>query len=142
MSSPSPSQSQPPRPISPLSPAGRHVRAWSGWLLLALLLLLVYRVDPEQSRAYPVCPTYGLFGLHCPVCGSTRALHALLHGDLAGSLRKNMLLLPGLAGLLLLCRKPQVRWQPPLLWAGVAVMILYGILRNLPFYPLNLLAPH
>ncbi|MDR3278233.1 MAG: DUF2752 domain-containing protein [Oscillospiraceae bacterium] len=36
-------------------------------------------------------------GLPCPGCGETRALIALLHGDLAGSIRFHPLLIPSMA---------------------------------------------
>jgi hypothetical protein len=37
------------------------------------------------------CPFHALTGLLCPLCGSTRALAALLRGDLLLALRCNML---------------------------------------------------
>ncbi|MFI9380160.1 DUF2752 domain-containing protein [Kutzneria sp. NPDC052558] len=55
------------------------------------------------------CWFHALTGADCPFCGGSRALGALLHGDLAGALRFNafavILLLPAaVAGLVLLAR--------------------------------------
>lgn len=115
---------------------------WLYILLVAGALLFLYLIDPKSSRCYPVCPTYRLLHVYCPVCGSTRALHALLHGDIGTSLRHNLLFLPGLVGAFFLWRKPQARWHRPLLWTAIVMMLLFGLLRNLPYYPLTLLAPH
>ena len=55
------------------------------------------------------CWFHALTGYDCPFCGGSRALGALLHGDLAGALRFNafavLLLVPAaIAGLVLLGR--------------------------------------
>jgi hypothetical protein len=39
----------------------------------------------------PTCPVYSLFHLYCPACGNTRSVYALLHGDLAESMRYNII---------------------------------------------------
>ena len=41
----------------------------------------LYAVDPSKSTLYVPCPFYALTGLYCPGCGSLRALHSLLHGE-------------------------------------------------------------
>ena len=64
-------------------------------LRAALLLVVVstgatflYVIDPEETRLIPACPFLSLTGLLCPGCGSARALHALLHGELAAAVLK------------------------------------------------------
>ena len=37
----------------------------------------------------PRCPSKLITGYDCPGCGTQRALHALLHGDIAGAWRFN-----------------------------------------------------
>lgn len=37
------------------------------------------------------CPFHAITGLRCPGCGSQRALHALLHGDLSTTFKMNAL---------------------------------------------------
>jgi hypothetical protein len=62
-------------------------------------------VDPSTSSFAPPCLFTALFGVHCPGCGSLRALHALAHGDLMAALGFNaplVIALPVAALLLLL----------------------------------------
>lgn len=47
----------------------------------------------------PVCPTKALLGIDCPLCGTLRAVFALLHLDVVAALRANAV---GVAGLVLL----------------------------------------
>jgi hypothetical protein len=61
--------------------------------LAALLggLAVVYRFPPTEYSFYPRCPIYLATHWLCPGCGSTRALHALLHLDIQGALHYNAL---------------------------------------------------
>ena len=59
----------------------------------ALLMGAVYLLfDPAETEWMPKCPVHTLTGFDCPGCGTQRALHALLHGDLAATFRANALL--------------------------------------------------
>ena len=126
------------------------------WLALAFLALggtsLVYFVDPRLPGNYPPCLFLYFTGCYCPGCGTLRALHRLLHGDLSGALGYNpltMLVLPlitatGVAGLMEAVGRP-LRFNFTLshrvAWAVVVVIILFWTLRNVPIYPLTTLAP-
>ncbi len=129
--------------------------SWNRLRPLALVLLAVfaaaglvalYRVDPSHSDRYPKCAFHWLTGLHCPGCGSTRALHALLHGRLGEALQMNALLVLGIPGLALM-----VVWQRRYgighaamarLATGIALLVVaFGIVRNIPRPPFDLLAP-
>lgn len=107
--------------------------------------------DPSVPGAFPQCLFHQATGLHCPGCGSTRAVHALLHGDFGAALGMNglcVLLLPFLLVALPLQAVAWVRRTPPptmappgaaraLLW----VVLAFWLLRNLPFLPFTALAP-
>ena len=73
-------------------------------LLIALVALAIvyYRVSPTSSVFFPKCAFLMLTGLKCPGCGSQRAVHALLHADLASAFAHNALLVISLPYLALL----------------------------------------
>lgn len=114
-------------------------------------LLYVYAFDPSGAGHYPRCPFVMLTGLYCPGCGSLRALHHLTHGDLAGAVRLNVLLVFIIAWLVLhqaVARVPALgSIQPAVLKLTVTltrfapgVIVLFWVLRNLPG-PFQVLAP-
>ena len=180
-------------PIPPVLPnglpqSGRVTRLATPILVLLSLAVLssvavLFFFNPSQSSFYPACLFYQTTGLLCPGCGSLRALHQLLHGNLAAAFHFNALLISSLpilawlsirlAGrpLLPLPRRGGEGWgegvvhreashavvpsaipplihQPPRLvirpawlWFALAVVLAFGILRNLPFPQLSWLAP-
>lgn len=70
------------------------------FILAAILGTVYYAYNPMDSGFFPKCPFYVLTGWKCPGCGSQRAIHALLHGDVAGAFVQNsfmMLCIPYLA---------------------------------------------
>ena len=63
--------------------------------VIAVLLLagVVYTIfDPAETAWMPKCPVYVISGYSCPGCGTQRALHSLLNGDITGAFRANALL--------------------------------------------------
>jgi Protein of unknown function (DUF2752) len=69
------------------------LRILTGTAMAAILggLAVVFRFPPDEYSFYPRCPVYLTTHWLCPGCGSTRALHALLHLDLASALHYNAL---------------------------------------------------
>jgi hypothetical protein len=112
-------------------------------LLAALATVVLFAFDPGHYSFYPVCILHRTTGLFCPGCGSLRAVHQLLHGHLAAAFHFNALLvlsLPALAWFLIrfALRAPNhgpasVSFRPSLLWCALAVVLAFGIVRNLPF---------
>jgi hypothetical protein len=51
----------------------------------------LYLYDPSVAGRYPSCPVRWVTGLQCPGCGTLRALHGLMHGDLGRALELNPL---------------------------------------------------
>jgi hypothetical protein len=68
-------------------------RTITGVAMAAMLggMAVVYRFPPAEYSFYPRCPIYLTTHWLCPGCGSTRALHALLHLDIQGALHYNAL---------------------------------------------------
>ena len=112
----------------------------------------VWYFDPTKAGFFPVCPLYSMTGFACPGCGLTRGFHALFHGDIVKALDFNALL--PLFGLLVASafismayfafrgRKPPVNLLPPNgLWIFFVLMITFGVLRNLPWFPFTVLFP-
>jgi hypothetical protein len=68
-------------------------RTFTGMAMTGVLaaLAVIYRFPPTEYSFYPRCPIYLATHWLCPGCGSTRALHALLHLDVAGALHYNAL---------------------------------------------------
>ena len=121
-------------------------------LLVAAAAVVLRGYDPASSGIFPPCPLHYLTGLYCPGCGSLRAMHQLLHGNLRGAWAMNPLtciLLPFLTyGLASegLCRVrgrglPQVFLPAASIRVLCGVIIVFGIVRNLPMHPFDLLAP-
>ncbi len=52
--------------------------------------------DPATARFYPPCLITAIFGRECPGCGSLRAAHQLLHGNLAAAWALNKPIVVGL----------------------------------------------
>jgi len=50
---------------------------------------ILYFFPPTEHSFYPRCVFRSLTGLNCPGCGSLRAMHGLLHGNLSGAFHLN-----------------------------------------------------
>ena len=119
---------------------------------IAAALLILWKFDPASTSLFPPCPLRWLTGWYCPGCGSLRALHQLLHGNLRAALAYNpfaVLALPFLAygivssGLFRTTgrRLPGLFLRPAWIRVLGLSIIIFGIVRNLPFYPFSVIAP-
>lgn len=112
-----------------------------GGILLLGVVYVYMAYDPSTSAWFPKCPFLVLTGLKCPGCGSQRAIHSLLHGDMGTAFAYNAILvlsLPLVAFLLYLevMRKKRPRlysafyqpWTPLILFT---VFLGWGIARNI-----------
>lgn len=104
---------------------------------------LLYAVDPNRPGHYPTCPFLAVTGWYCPGCGALRAVHDLLHGDLSGALARNPLAVLAVPYLLVAFvswtlrrlgyASPRSTQLPAwTLWLLLAVVIAFGVARNLP----------
>ena len=121
-------------------------------LIVLACATLLFFYNPAVGQPILPCFFHELTGLDCIGCGLTRAMHALLHGDIIAALSYNLimpfwLLLPAyalfaewlraLAGRPLL---PAIRDHRWLLILLLASSITFMILRNLPWAPFTWLA--
>lgn len=128
---------------------------WIGIAAAALVaaagVLLLLKFDPNAANSpFPGCIFRAVTGYYCVGCGLTRALHALVHGDLLRAFAMNPL------GVLLIPIIPMLiaygqGWRPhrlepvmrvltaPKFW--LVLLPAYWIARNLPWVPFTWLAP-
>lgn len=98
---------------------------------------VLYAHDPATSSFYPGCALRATTGFDCPGCGSTRALHHLLHGRVATAFRYNPLLF--VLGAVLLPALPKLtRGEAPryiarpwFAWGLAIAILMWWIVRNL-----------
>ena len=121
--------------------------------LLTLLAFLYHCWNPAGASLFPQCLFYRATGYHCPGCGSQRAVHQLLHGELRQAAGHNLLLalaLPlllytGVVSLTNGLRKkataPSFLSSRTFLYCALAVVLAFWFLRNVPFAPFLSLAP-
>jgi hypothetical protein len=123
----------------------------SAMVVATIAAVVLYRFDPANGGLFPPCPFRALTGWYCPGCGSLRALHQLLHGNLRLAFAFNpftVLALPFLAygtisyGWFELrrTRLPRVFLPGWTIHSLALAAILFCVVRNLG-YPFSLLAP-
>jgi Protein of unknown function (DUF2752) len=146
-----------PNADAPAAPSPRWGRRIALVLILAfgvpLGVSLLYAFPPSEYRFYPPCLVHLLLGIHCPGCGATRSLHALLTGNVPQAFAYNplfVLAIPFLAYAAAAfvyetwtgaraANLPVPAWA---LKALIVALIAYFIARNVDVYPFTLLAPH
>ncbi len=129
---------------------------WKIALLVTLFggfFLIYFSYNPSENSFFIPCPFHYITGFFCPGCGSQRAVHLLLHGDVVGAFRFNPLMVLTLPILIYGMAITIANWifetkyRLMLFYSNLFIFgyfglaILYWILRNLPIYPFNLLAP-
>ncbi|MGQ0543557.1 MAG: DUF2752 domain-containing protein [Blastocatellia bacterium] len=134
-----------------VSPVERSVAA-AGVTAMAAGSAAVWYFDPVSSGLFPACPLYTTTGFACPGCGMTRGFHALFHGDVITALDHNALIplvvvFFGYLFLAMLSIAVRGRgfavgnWNLGMLWLTFGLLVVFGVLRNLPYYPFNVLVP-
>ncbi len=121
-------------------------------LLFGVVAFIYFNINPSEANFIPKCPLYSTTGVYCPGCGSQRALHDLLHLNIKEVIGHNLLFLLGLfiigyhfiiEGINLL-KKTKINnllYHPKTPIFLLIIIVLFWILRNIPFYPFSLLAP-
>ena len=136
----------------PVSESTQRVAAVAGIVAFVGGSAAVWAFDPSTTHFLPVCPLYAMTGFACPGCGLTRAFHALFHGDAVTALDFNALLPIWVAVfgylfvslVLTAIRGRGLTWKwvsPGVLMGLLALLLIFGVVRNLPFYPFSILFP-
>jgi hypothetical protein len=128
------------------------------WISTGILVFIsvssayLFLYNPDGTNAYPSCPLFAVTGLYCPGCGSLRASHQLLHGNISAAFNLNPLMVLSLPLIIWFgvsqlsiaikrCSLPSFFLSSFWIWIILAIIIIYWVLRNIPVYPLELLAP-
>ena len=124
------------------------------FLVLIVFCIYFYQNNPTTGEGiFLRCPSNLIFGIHCPGCGTQRALHHLLHFEIREALRYNALFVVSfpvlIYGFLLMMynfifgtKKTIPFLTNKFVIIGLLVFVLlFGILRNVSVYPFTLLSP-
>lgn len=121
-------------------------------IFLIVGIVLIVKYDPEKVKIFPPCVFYSATGLYCPGCGMTRAMHALLNGELLKAVNFNplfFLFLPlflymvivQIKSLIKTGKITNIRINYQLMRLILLIVILFWVLRNINCYPFIYLAP-
>ena len=123
--------------------------------VLAVLAWALYRLGPDLGGMSPGCVWRRTTGLYCAGCGMTRAAYDLMHFEFAKAFRMNPLMVSLLPFIVVGISLEVLAWvrgperPTPRLRPGwkvtvalVTVILVYGVVRNFPWWPFTLLAPH
>ena len=130
----------------------------TNFFLAALLLLLIgivgtclYFGHPSEYAWLPACPFRVMTGLLCPGCGTLRATHFLLNGQLGTAFHCQPLLMLLTPILALLAGKSlyehtrkksaPLPFEIPIYWLIVMAVCLFFVLRNIPLECFDCLRP-
>ena len=120
--------------------------------LITVVTAVLFLFNPEISSFYPTCPLNKYTGLYCPGCGTQRAAHEILHGNIAQAFSLNALFIFSLPfSIYYICieffnriAKTKVRnfnLSTRNLLVLLVIALLFMILRNINSDPFTWLAP-
>lgn len=117
------------------------------------LFFIYFLFNPADHSFFVPCPIHAATGYYCPGCGSQRAIHHLLHGNIGTAFWLNPLLMITLPIIIYALGQKaynfifDTRYRVGIFYNNVFIYgyfgmaILYWILRNLTYYPFTLLSP-
>jgi hypothetical protein len=116
------------------------------WSLILAGAAYLFVFEPGKTGIFPSCLFRFLTGYQCPGCGSTRAMHQLLHGHVVAAFELNPFFLLAIPFLLYALIRYSVvvmhggvphhnRVHPAYIYALFVVVVSFWIFRNTPFYP-------
>jgi Protein of unknown function (DUF2752) len=116
------------------------------WSLLVAGAAYLFVFEPGKTGFFPICFFRFVTGFTCPGCGTTRALHQILHGHFLTAFTLNPLFLIALPFILFAFLRytvtvlrggiPRQNALPAsYIYAIFFVVLSFWIFRNTPFYP-------
>ena len=111
-------------------------------MAVAVIAAAIYYVfDPSvEGNLFPRCVFRTFTVWKCPGCGSQRALHALLHGDIADAWRYNVFMVLVIPIIVFYAfaeftrtRFPRFYYftgHPAIVWSLLGLIVLWWVLRN------------
>ncbi len=124
----------------------RRVTVAAIWFAVLTAAVYAFIFEPGKSGFFPACMFRALTGLVCPGCGSTRALHQLLHGHVGSAFVLNPLLLIVLPILMYVLVRHTAwaisgaapvrnRLPAPVIYGIFFLLLSFWVIRNTPIYP-------
>lgn len=123
-----------------------------GVLALFGMLALYIFWNPSETNMFPKCPVYAITGIYCPGCGSQRAAHKILNGNIIEGVRHNYMIL--LLAMVLLYQGfmyvvndmlgkniTNLLHKSKVTFSILIIVILFWVLRNIDIFPFSELAP-
>jgi hypothetical protein len=116
------------------------------WSVLLAGAVYLFMFEPGKTGLFPVCLFRLATGYTCPGCGSTRAMHQLLHGHVVAAFMLNPFFLLAIPFVLYALVRysaivmrggvpPGNTLPAPYIYALFFVVLSFWIFRNTPFYP-------
>lgn len=70
-----------------------YITGWIMIVIIAIVAIVIMIVGKEALAKLPPCTLHAVTGYYCPGCGGTRAVFALLRGDIIQSVRLHPIVL-------------------------------------------------
>ena len=118
---------------------------------LGMLALYIFW-NPSDTNVFPKCPFYVATGIYCPGCGSQRAAHQILNGNIIEGIRHNYMI--ALLAIVLLYQGfiyvmnellgksiTNLLHKSKITMSILFLVLLFWILRNINVFPFTELAP-
>ena len=120
--------------------------------LITATAVVLFLFNPAVSSFYPTCPLNNYTGIFCPGCGTQRAAHEILNGNIAQAISFNALFTLSIPfaiyytfieffNRIAKTNIKNIQLSNRNLIVLLLIALVFMILRNLNFYPFNWLAP-
>ncbi|EDM45492.1 hypothetical protein SCB49_06782 [unidentified eubacterium SCB49] len=121
-------------------------------ILIGGVCFLYFTYNPTEHSFFVPCPLKYTTGIECPGCGSQRAIHQLLHGNIATAFGLNPLLIISLPLLIYglglkvhnyiydTQHRFMLFYHKWFVYGYFGLVVVYWIARNIPYYPFTLLS--